>query len=110
MRIKLVSKEIIDDYLTADRKRRSSLGRWLMRIQRAQWNTPNDIKKFSDPVDFLGSESHRVVFKVGRNNYRIICTYQFTRKYANLSICWVGTHADYHELCKSDREYTIMMG
>jgi mRNA interferase HigB len=57
-------------------------------------------------ADLLGKSSNRVVFNVGGNNYRMICKYAFGDKQVHLFICWIGTHAEYNELCSDDKQNT----
>jgi mRNA interferase HigB len=107
MKVRLILKETIEDYVAADPRRRALMGAWLIRIKHEQWNTPADIKKTFPSVDFLENGTHRVVFKIG-NNYRLICLYVFARKHVYLFICWVGTNAEYADLRENDRQRIIM--
>jgi mRNA interferase HigB len=58
-------------------------------------------------ADLLGNGSNRVVFDIGRNNFRMICKYVFSQKQVHVFICWIGTHAEYDELCKAGKQYRI---
>ena len=58
-------------------------------------------------ADLLGNGSDRVVFNIAGNNYRMICKYHFGVNQVHLYVKWIGTHADYTELCKKNDQYTI---
>ncbi len=58
-------------------------------------------------ANLLGNGSHRVVFDIGGNHYRIICKYAFGKKQVHLFVCWIGTHADYDKLYKNNEQYTV---
>ncbi|MDQ1085582.1 type II toxin-antitoxin system HigB family toxin, partial [Siphonobacter sp. SORGH_AS_1065] len=80
---------------------------WLTAIKYADWESPENIKDTFGAADLLGNGSHRVVFDVGGNNYRIICKYAFGERQVHLFVCWIGTHADYDKLCKNNEQYTV---
>ncbi|MEI7896936.1 MAG: type II toxin-antitoxin system HigB family toxin [bacterium] len=58
-------------------------------------------------ADLLGQGSSRVVFNIGGNNYRMICKYHFGSSLVHLFVCWIGTHAEYDELCNHGGQYTV---
>ncbi len=109
MRVHLIKKQTIRDYLERNSLRRNTFIDFLTKIRGADWENPNDIRAtFSNAnVDILGGGSKRVIFDVGGNNYRIICTYYFGENNLHLYINWIGTHAEYDKLCKSNKQYTI---
>lgn len=41
------------------------------------------------------------------SRYRMICKYVFGQKQVHLFISWIGTHAEYDELCDKNKQYTI---
>jgi mRNA interferase HigB len=48
-----------------------------------------------------------VIFDIGGNKYRMVCKYWFTGEFVHLYIKWMGTHAEYDELCRKNRQYTV---
>jgi mRNA interferase HigB len=86
---------------------KSSFVEWLNILKSADWSTPKDIQKTFNTADLLGKRSQRVVFDIGGNNYRMICKYAFGENEAHLFICWIGTHAEYDELCGKNKQYSI---
>jgi mRNA interferase HigB len=64
----------------------------------ARWASFNDIKAaYGVNVDRAYG---RYVFDIGGNKYRLICRIDFARH--GVLTLWVGTHAEYDELCKND--------
>jgi mRNA interferase HigB len=107
MRVHLVKKQTIADYAALHARSRSSFGIWLGVIRVADWSEPADIQRTFSTADLLGKSSSRVVFDIGGNNYRMICKYFFGEREAHLFVCWIGTHAEYDELCGKKEQYTI---
>jgi mRNA interferase HigB len=70
---------------------------------------PEDILSAFGSADLLGNGSERVVFDIGGNNYRLIARYDFVRTRVHLTICWIGTHAEYTSLCKANRQHDIRL-
>lgn len=107
MKVHLIRKETIQAYALKNARSRSSFRIWLTAIKYADWESPENIKDTFGAADLLGNGSHRVVFDVGGNNYRIICKYAFGERQVHLFVCWIGTHADYDKLCKNNEQYTV---
>jgi mRNA interferase HigB len=107
MRVHLVTKETIDRYAADNARSKTSFVAWLSRTKYATWDQPSDIKETFSTADLLGNGTDRVVFDIGGNNYRMICKYVFGEKQVHLYVCWIGTHAEYDELCSNKRQYTI---
>lgn len=40
-------------------------------------------------------------------NYRMICKYHFGITKVRLFVCWIGTHAEYDELCDQGEQYIV---
>ena len=107
MKVHLIKKETIEDFVNANSQGRLPFEFWNEVLKNAEWNTPNDIKSSFRSADLLGKRSNRVVFDIGGNNYRMICKYAFGTKQAHLFICWIGTHAEYDKINKRGAQYTI---
>jgi mRNA interferase HigB len=107
MKIHLVKKTTIDDYIIEHATSEPAFLYWLNLLRYADWGKPTDIKEHFNSADLLGKSSDRVVFDVGGNNYRVICHYHFGETEVHLYICWIGTHAEYDKLNKTGRQYTI---
>jgi mRNA interferase HigB len=86
---------------------KSSFEEWLSKINHADWELPEDIKQTFGSADLLGSSCSRVIFDIGGNKYRMICKYAFGERSIRLYVCWVGTHAEYNDLCDINAQYTV---
>jgi len=107
MKLHLVAKVTIEEYVVKHPSSRSSFKFWLDAIKYTDWEKPIDIKESFNSADLLGKSSERVVFDIGGNNYRMICHYHFGETEVHLYVCWIGTHAEYDKLNKAGDQYTI---
>lgn len=107
MRVHLIKEKTVKKYAEANAQSRISLNRWLDVIKTADWIKASDIIVTFGTSDLLGDGSMRVVFNIGGNNYRLICKYAFSINKVHLRICWIGTHTEYDNLCKDEKQYTI---
>lgn len=80
---------------------------WLNKIAVADWEKPEDMTCTFPSADVLGKGSSRVVFDIGGNKFRMICSCHFGRMQAHLFVNWIGTHAEYTRLCKEGKQYSI---
>jgi mRNA interferase HigB len=109
MKVHLIKKQTIEDYVVNHARSRSSFTLWLTALKNADWNEPGDMAKTFGAADLLGNGTNRVVFDIGGNNFRMICKYAFGDKAVHLFICWIGTHAEYDKLCNKNEQYTVNM-
>lgn len=107
MRIHLIKKQSIEDYVLKNARSRSSFETWLSIIRHADWEEPNDIISTFNSADILGKGSYRVVFNIGGNNYRLICKYHFGITRVHLFIMWIGTHTEYSKLSNEGKQFEI---
>ena len=106
MKVHLIKRQTIEKFVINNARSRSSFNLFLAALKFVDWFQPNDIQKTFGSADLLGSNSNRVVINIGGNNYRLICKYSFGNKKVHLFICWIGTHAEYDELCNKNQQYT----
>jgi mRNA interferase HigB len=67
---------------------------WYEEAQKANWKTPQDIKKHYSHASFC--KNNRVVFNIGGNKYRLVVEMQY-----RAGIVWVkfiGTHEQYDNI------------
>jgi mRNA interferase HigB len=107
MKVHLIRKETIEWYAHGNARSRTSFEDLLEKIKKADWKKPMDMKQSFGATDLLGKISNRVVFDIGGNNYRMICKYAFGVKQVHLFVLWIGTHGEYDELCRENKQYTI---
>ena len=107
MRVHLIKKQTIQDYIDGHVSGKSSFEYWSEVVKYADWDSPADIQKTFRTADLLGRGTNRVVFDIGGNKYRIICKYHFGSAKIHLFVCWIGPHRKYDQLCKQGDQYTI---
>ena len=109
MKIHLIKKQSILDFIEKNAQSRVSFSNWLAIIKQVNWNEPNDIIATFNSADILGQSSNRVVFNIGGNKYRIICSYHFGITKIHLFVKWIGTHSAYTKLCNNRLQYFVNM-
>lgn len=72
MRVRLIKRKTIEEYVAKNAMSRPSFKRWLMVLSYADWSKPEDIVFTYPSADVLGKGSERVVFDIGGNKYRMI--------------------------------------
>ncbi len=107
MKVHLIKKQVIENYVLRNASSRASFMIWLSIIKRVDWKKPNEIISTFNSADILGKGSDRVVFNIGGNNYRLICKYYFGNARVHLFVKWIGTHAEYTKLCNEEKQYEI---
>jgi len=107
MKVHLIKKQSIEDFVLRNAKSRASFEVWLSIIKRVDWNEPSEIVATFNSADILGRGTNRVVFNIGGNNFRLICKYHFGNESAHLFVKWIGTHAAYTKLCSEGKKYKI---
>lgn len=107
MKVHLIKKQSIEDYILKNAKSKVSFEIWIAILKRVEWNEPSDIISTFNSADILGKSSERVVFNIGGNNYRLICKYHFGETKIHLFVKWIGTHAEYTKLCNGGKQYEI---
>ncbi len=107
MKVHLIKKQSIEDFVSKNTQGKRSFEDWLGKIKHADWAIPNDIQSTFASADLLGNSSKRVVFNIGGNSYKMICKYAFGDKQVHLFICWIGTHGEYDKLNTLNRQYII---
>jgi mRNA interferase HigB len=107
MRVHLIKKQSIEEFISKNNQSRLSFEMWYSIIKTADWKIPGDIISTFNSADILGKSSERVVFNIGGNRYRLICKYYFGYKKIHLFVKWIGTHAQYTKLCQSGKQFKI---
>lgn len=76
------------------------LAEWYHFCLRQNWNTSQDVKNTFSTASFIAN--NRVVFNVKGNDYRIICSMDYTRQ--SMFIKFVGTHKEYDAVIANEVE------
>ena len=109
MKVHLIKRQSIEDYVVRNVQSKVAFGAWLSIIKRADWQKPQEIINTFNSADLLGNGSDRVVFNIGGNKYRMICKYHFGEARIQLFVKWIGSHAEYTKLCNEGKQYTVKM-
>lgn len=107
MKVRLIKKQTIEDYIENNAPSKVSFEIWLAILKHADWDMPGNIIATFGTADILGQRTDRVVFNIAGNKYRMICKYHFGVSKVHLFIKWIGTHAEYSKLCKNNEQYDI---
>ncbi len=107
MKVHLIKKETIDSFARQNVQSRTSFNEFLTKLKYADWKTSADMQVTFPSTDLLGNGSHRAVFDIGGNKYRMIVKYGFGETQIHIFICWIGTHAQYTKLCDKEEQYTV---
>ena len=107
MRIHLIKKQSIQDFVVKNARSKPSFEIWVSIINRIEWDKPKDIISTFNSADILGKGSERIVFNIGGNNYRMICKYFFGKTRVHLFVKWIGTHAEYTKLCLDNQQFKV---
>ena len=107
MKVHLIRRETIVAFTEENAQSRKAFFEWCARIKYADWSTPADMEATFPSTDLLGRGTGRVVFDIGGNKYRMIAKYVFGERQVHLFICWIGTHAEYDQLCREGKQFTI---
>ena len=107
MRINLIKKASVEEFVLKYPNSRSGFANWISKLKYADWTKPEDIKNTFNSADLLGAGSNRVVFNLCGNNYRVIAKYSFGETRVHLFLKWVGSHAEYDKLCNKNKQFII---
>ena len=87
----VISKRTLIKFYEEHVQAKTPLEVWHSDARKAEWKTPDDIKKVYANASFL--KDNRVVFNIKGNDYRLIVHIDFARKIVRVK--FVGTHAQY---------------
>lgn len=91
--MKIFDIETIHNFAKQHADARSHLIAWLNEVEKANWQSPNDIKARHATASFLSD--NRVVFNIKGNSYRLLVQINYRRSF--VIILQVGTHAEYNK-------------
>lgn len=90
----VISKRTIVEFYTKNPQAKTALEVWHSDARKAEWKTPDDIKKVYSSASFLAD--NRVVFNIKGNDYRLIVHIDYKRKIVRVK--FIGTHAQYDKI------------
>jgi len=90
----VISKRTLIKFYEQHPQAKTPLEVWYFDTRKAEWKTPNDIKKVYASASFL--KDNRVVFNIKGNDYRLIVHIDYLRKIVRVK--FIGTHAQYDKI------------
>lgn len=106
MRIHLIKKASILAYTKANAASRKPFNEFLQLIKQADWESIEDVKKTFGTASII-CEGKRIVFRIGGNNYRMICSIIFGSKRITLFVKFIGTHAEYDKMNAAKKQCEV---
>lgn len=94
----IISKRTLVQFYEKYPQTKTPLEVWNQDTRKAEWKTPNDIKKVYSNASFL--EDNRVVFNIKGNDYRLIVHIDYLRKIVRVK--FIGTHNEYDKINAKD--------
>ncbi len=64
MKVHLIKKQTIEDYVLSNSQSKSAFEIWISTLRRVSWDEPNEIVKTFNSADILGKGINRVVFNI----------------------------------------------
>ena len=92
--MRVIARRTLREFWERHADAREQLQVWLAVAERADWQSPADIKTVFRSADVL--PGNRVVFNIKGNRYRLIVKIHFNRRI--VYIRFVGTHAEYDRI------------
>jgi len=94
----VISKRTIVNFYMQNPQAKTALEVWHSSARKAEWKTPDDIKKIYSSASFL--KDNRVVFNIKGNDYRLIVHIDYKRKIVRVK--FIGTHSQYDKINAED--------
>lgn len=105
MKVHIIKWRSIEKFVKEHSRSEVSFEIFKTSIKYADWESIHDIQKTFASADII--YNNRIVFNIGGNNFRLICSYWFGPKMIHLYVKWIGTHSEYSKLCKQNLQYTV---
>lgn len=92
--MRIIAKKILRDFWGTYPDSEQQLKSWYQETAKAEWTTPNHVKREYPSASFL--VDNRVVFNIKGNHYRLIVKISYD--YQMVWIRFIGTHAEYDKI------------
>ncbi|MES2588689.1 MAG: type II toxin-antitoxin system HigB family toxin [Bacteroidota bacterium] len=92
--MRVIAKKTLRDFWTKHADVKEQLDSLYYEAEKANWKTPNDIKKEYSSASIL--EDNRVCFNIKGNKYRLIIKINYD--YGIIWIRFIGTHQEYDKI------------
>ena len=92
--MRIISEKTLRTFWQIHPDAEQALRTWAILVGRANWRTPEDIKRDFASASFLAN--NRVVFNIRGNNYRLVVVILY--RLGHVYIRFIGTHAEYDRI------------
>lgn len=90
----VISKKTLILFYEKHPQAKTPLEVWHSDVRKAQWDSPEQIKREYSSTSFL--RDNRVVFNIKGNDYRLIVHIDYKRKIVRVK--FIGTHSEYDKI------------
>jgi mRNA interferase HigB len=90
----VISKKTLILFYENHPQAKTPLEVWHSDVRKAQWESPDQIKREYSSASFL--RDNRVVFNIKGNDYRLIVHIDYKRKIVRVK--FIGTHSEYDKI------------
>ncbi|MDD2369752.1 MAG: type II toxin-antitoxin system HigB family toxin [Sulfuricurvum sp.] len=90
----VISKKTLVLFYENHPQAKTPLEVWHSDVRKAQWESPDQIKREYSSASFL--RDNRVVFNIKGNDYRLIVHIDYKRKIVRVK--FIGTHSEYDKI------------
>ena len=92
--MRIISRRFLRDFWEKHPDATIPLKTWFHDVERAEWNSPSDIKEIYRNASFV--TNNRVVFNIKGNRYRLVVVVVY--QHGVVYIRFVGTHEEYNHV------------
>lgn len=92
--MRVISKGPLREFWKKHKDSEHQLKTWYKEASKAEWKTPNDIKKEYVKTSIIGN--NRIVFNICGSKYRLIVEINYERGW--VFVRFIGTHNDYDKI------------
>ena len=92
--MRVIAKKTLREFWLKHKNCAQQLKAWFNEAQKAEWKSPNNIKKGYPTASII--EDNRVVFNIKGNTYRLIVKVNYD--YGMIWVRFIGTHAEYDKV------------
>lgn len=90
----VISKKTLILFYENHPQAKTPLEVWHSDVRKAQWESPDQIKREYSSASFL--RDNRIVFNIKGNDYRLIVHIDYKRKIVRVK--FIGTHSEYDKI------------
>lgn len=92
--MRIIAISTLKDYWEQHADTKVPLSEWYLKVDRAEWESFNDMRRDFNSVDYVGNQHY--VFNIKGNKHRLVVAVKFTPKL--VYIRFVGTHEEYESI------------